>query len=151
MEDGSTRIIRPSLKTGPFRGRRKAAYGWLAEQMGLPIEKTHIGMFDVPQCQEVIKIIEKEISKMLNFDKKDAHVYPFDESPGAGIIMDVDLEQLIRESERLRVCKAIFNSSSIENWHLRDALEAVLAEPSVAPASNDVPEPCIPAQEADHA
>ena len=63
---------------------------------------------------------------MLNFDKKDAHVYPFDESPGAGIIMDVDLEQLIRESERLRVCKAIFNSSSIENWHLRDALEAVL-------------------------
>ena len=74
---------------------------------------------------------------MLNFDKKDAHVYPFDESP--------------RESERLRVCKAIFNSSSIENWHLRDALEAVLAEPSVAPASNDVPEPCIPAQEANHA
>ena len=95
--------------------------------------------------------MKKEISKKLNFDKKDAHVYPFDESPGAGIIMDVDLEQLIRESERLRVCKAIFNSSSIENWHLRDALEAVLAEPSVAPASNDVPEPCIPAQEADHA
>ena len=74
-----------------------------------------------------------------------------DKPLGAGIIMDVDLEQLIRESERLRVCKAIFNSSSIENWHLRDALEAVLAEPSVAPASNDVPEPCIPAQEADHA
>ena len=88
---------------------------------------------------------------MLNFDKKDAHVYPFDESPGAGIIMDVDLEQLIRESERLRVCEALFQSS-IEKWHLRDALlEAVLAEPSVAPASNDVPEPCIPAQEADHA
>ena len=36
----------PLWKTGPFRGRRKAAYGWLAEQMGLPIEKTHIGMFD---------------------------------------------------------------------------------------------------------
>ena len=32
---------------------------------------------------------------MLNFNKKDAHVYPFDESPGAGIIMDVDLEQMI--------------------------------------------------------
>ena len=31
----------PLWKTGPFRGRRKAAYGWLAEQMGLPIEKTH--------------------------------------------------------------------------------------------------------------
>lgn len=141
----------PLWKTGPFRGRRKAAYGWLAEQMGLPIEKTHIGMFDIPQCQEVIKIIEKGDFKMLNFNKKDAHVYPFDESPGAGIIMDVDLEQMIRESERLRVCKAIFNSSSIENWHLRDALEAVLAEPSVAPVSNDVPGSCIPAQEVDHA
>ena len=33
---------------------------------------------------------------MLNFDKKDAHVYPFDESPGAGIIMDVDLEHCPR-------------------------------------------------------
>lgn len=35
----------PLWKTGPFRGRRKAAYGWLAGQMGLPVEKTHIGMF----------------------------------------------------------------------------------------------------------
>ena len=49
---------------------------------------------------------------MLNFDKKDAHVYPFDESPGAGIIMDVDLEQLIRESERLHVCRLRFSGSS---------------------------------------
>lgn len=49
---------------------------------------------------------------MLNFNKKDAHVYPFDESPGAGIIMDVDLEQMIRESERLRVCEAILHSKT---------------------------------------
>lgn len=88
---------------------------------------------------------------MLNCNKKDAHAYPVDDSLGAGIIMDVDLEQLIRESERLRVCKAIFNSFSIENWHLRDALEAVLAEPSAAPASNDVPGPYIPTREVDHA
>lgn len=58
------------------------------------------------------RLLKKEISKMLNFDKKDAHVYPFDESPGAGIIMDVDLEQLIRESERLRVCEAILHSKT---------------------------------------
>lgn len=64
---------------------------------------------------------------MLNFNKKDAHVYPFDESPGAGIIMDVDLEQLIRESERLRVCKAILNSTSVERWHVLDALMAILS------------------------
>lgn len=39
--------------------RRNAAYAWLAEQMGLPVEKTHIGMFDVAQCQRVIEIINK--------------------------------------------------------------------------------------------
>ena len=83
---------------------------------------------------------------MLNFDKKDAHVYPFDESPGAGIIMDIDLEQLIRESERLRVCKAILHSKN-----QRDALEAVLAEPNASPAGEDIPDPRVPPEEADHA
>lgn len=83
---------------------------------------------------------------MLNFDKKDAHVYPFDESPGAGIIMDVDLEQLIRESERLRVCKAILHSKN-----QRDALEAVLTEPNASPAGEDIPDPRVPPEEADHA
>lgn len=85
---------------------------------------------------------------MLNFDKKDAHVYPFDESPGAGIIMDVDLEQLIRESERLRVCRAILNSTSID---VLDALEAVLTEPNASPAGEDIPDPHVPPEEADHA
>lgn len=85
---------------------------------------------------------------MLNFDKKDAHVYPFDESPGAGIIMDVDLEQLIRESERLRVCRAILNSTSID---VLDALEAVLTEPNASPTGEDIPDPRVPPEEADHA
>ena len=83
---------------------------------------------------------------MLNFDKKDAHVYPFDESPGAGIIMDIDLEQLIREPERLHICKAILHSKS-----QRDALEAVLAEPNASPAGEDIPDPRVPPEEADHA
>ena len=48
----------PLWKYGPFRGRRNAAYAWLAEQMGLPKEQTHIGMFDVAQCQQVIQICE---------------------------------------------------------------------------------------------
>lgn len=85
---------------------------------------------------------------MLNFDKKDTHVYPFDESPGAGIIMDVDLEQLIRESERLRVCRAILNSTSID---VLDALEAVLTEPNASPVGEDIPDPRVPPEEADHA
>ena len=86
---------------------------------------------------------------MLNCNKKDAHAYPVDDSIGAGIIMDVDLEQLIRESERLRVCEAIFQSS-IENWHLRDALEAILSAPR-DPAAQGVDEPAPPMQEVDHA
>lgn len=86
---------------------------------------------------------------MLNCNKKDAHAYPVDDSLGAGIIMDVDLEQLIRESERLRVCEAIFQSS-IENWHLRDALEAILGAPR-DPAAQGVDEPAPPMQEVDHA
>lgn len=86
---------------------------------------------------------------MLNCNKKDAHAYPVDDSLGAGIIMDVDLEQLIRESERLRVCEAIFQSS-IENWHLRDALEAILGAPRDTAAQGE-DEPALPTQEADHA
>ena len=46
----------PLWKNGPFQGKRKAAYQWLSEQIGLPIEKTHIGMFDVSMCQKVINL-----------------------------------------------------------------------------------------------
>lgn len=49
----------PLWKRGPFRGRRRAAYAWLAEKMALPVEKTHIGMFDERQCQQVIEIIRQ--------------------------------------------------------------------------------------------
>lgn len=33
---------------------RKGAYAWLAEQMNLPVKRTHIGWFDEAQCQRVI-------------------------------------------------------------------------------------------------
>lgn len=35
---------------------RMAGYKWLSEQMGLTVDKTHIGMFDIDQCKQVIKI-----------------------------------------------------------------------------------------------
>lgn len=38
---------------------RRAAYAWLAEEMGLPPEKTHIGMFDVEQCKQCIEICKR--------------------------------------------------------------------------------------------
>lgn len=50
-------VFDPLWRCGPFRGRRNAAYAWLAQQMGLPVEKTHIGMFDVAQCKEAINIV----------------------------------------------------------------------------------------------
>jgi len=38
---------------------RRAAYEWLAEAMGLPVEQTHIGMMDISQCKEVIRICKE--------------------------------------------------------------------------------------------
>lgn len=50
------------FKTGPFYHRRKAAYMWLSEQMGLPVKETHIGMFDEKQCMQVIEICKKGLT-----------------------------------------------------------------------------------------
>ena len=46
---------------GPFK-KRNAAYRWLSEQMELPIEQTHIGMFTVEQCKAALEIINKGVS-----------------------------------------------------------------------------------------
>lgn len=46
----------PLWQRGPFQHRRQAAYHWLAQQMGLPVEQTHIGMFDIDHCKTVISI-----------------------------------------------------------------------------------------------
>lgn len=39
---------------------RTAAYRWLAKQMGLPEGKTHIGGFEMDQCQRVIDLCRQE-------------------------------------------------------------------------------------------
>lgn len=36
---------------------RRKAYEWLAEKMNLPVKKTHIGYFQVIQCQEVVRLV----------------------------------------------------------------------------------------------
>lgn len=53
-------VFDPLWRQGRFRGQRKAAYEWLAEQMGLPVEQTHIGMFDIAQCKQAIKIVQEK-------------------------------------------------------------------------------------------
>jgi len=53
----------PLWKYGRFKGDRDAAYRWLSQQMGVPYKNTHIGMFDVAQCQKAIQIInERKVS-----------------------------------------------------------------------------------------
>lgn len=42
---------------------RRAGYKWLSEQMGIPVEKTHIGMMSLEECQRVIEICNNLTSK----------------------------------------------------------------------------------------
>lgn len=35
---------------------RRLAYKWLSEQLGIPANETHIGMFDVDQCKRVVEL-----------------------------------------------------------------------------------------------
>ena len=50
----------PLWQFGRLKGRRGDAYKWLAEKMKLHISETHIGLFDVAQCQQVVSIMENE-------------------------------------------------------------------------------------------
>lgn len=38
---------------------RHKAYQWLSEQLKFPVEETHIGMFDVDQCKQVVEICKR--------------------------------------------------------------------------------------------
>jgi hypothetical protein len=42
---------------------RNAGYRWLAEQMGMPREICHIGMFDVDECKRVVEISRPHLVK----------------------------------------------------------------------------------------
>ncbi len=46
------------------QNRRANAYKWLAAQMGLPQDRTHIGMFNVEQCKEVVRLCEELRAKL---------------------------------------------------------------------------------------
>jgi hypothetical protein len=35
---------------------RRAAYSWLAKELGIPAKDTHIGMFDVETCRRVVEV-----------------------------------------------------------------------------------------------
>ena len=53
------------LADASLRKWKKAAHAafdplWLAQQLGLPVSETHIGMFDVEECISTILICSKE-------------------------------------------------------------------------------------------
>ena len=74
---------------------------------------------------------------MPNFNKDDVRCHPIEDSVGAGIIMDVDLEQLIRESERLRICEQL--QDILTGYTLSDALMAILSTTYVSAAESPHP------------
>ena len=37
---------------------RSQAYGWLAQKMGLPRTKTHMGLFGLEQCKQVMELVQ---------------------------------------------------------------------------------------------
>ena len=47
-------VFDPLWKSGKMS--RSQAYKWLAQELGLPAKQTHIAMFDVDICQQVVKI-----------------------------------------------------------------------------------------------
>ncbi len=47
------KMKRDGCRKGEARG---AGYRWLAGQLGLPAERTHIGMFDVETCRRVVEV-----------------------------------------------------------------------------------------------
>lgn len=66
------------------------------------------------------------------------------------IVLDVDLEVLIRESERLRICEALFRSCAGKSWELYDMLAPIIGVPRVLTVPDAPDAPDTP-PEADHA
>ena len=40
---------------------RHQAYKWLSDQLGIPPEYTHIGMFKKETCQKVVKLCKEQL------------------------------------------------------------------------------------------
>ena len=52
----------PLWQSGVFPSRQ-AAYKWLSKAMELPLSRTHVAMFDIPQCQRAITLIDVFVNR----------------------------------------------------------------------------------------
>lgn len=48
----------------PGISNRNKAYRWLSEQLGIPVETCHIGMFDVGDCKRVVNLCKPIIENL---------------------------------------------------------------------------------------
>ncbi len=48
--------------------KRKEAYSWLSECLGIPVEYTHIGMFSVNTCKETVRFAKQFLNDNRRLD-----------------------------------------------------------------------------------
>lgn len=63
LKNKGHRTFDPLWKNKTFFKSQTEAYQWLSQQMGLPRELTHFGMFSVEQCEEAIYLCEELVKK----------------------------------------------------------------------------------------
>lgn len=97
-------VFDPLWQRGRFRGHRNAAYGWLAQKMGLPVEQTHIGMFDVAQCRKASISSRTKREEEAHMDEKRSPEELLAQlclEPGFVLVPQDRFEELVRaEAER---------------------------------------------------
>lgn len=63
-------LWRKAMKQGRTKGEaRTSAYDWLSKELGTPREFTHIGMFDVTLCNEVVRVCEPYCLEKIYYDR----------------------------------------------------------------------------------
>lgn len=55
----------PLWTAGAKKGKRSAAYAWLADALGIDGKECHIGMFDVADCRRVVAACTKLYEEQL--------------------------------------------------------------------------------------
>ena len=59
----------PLWQSGVFSSHQ-AAYKWLSKAMRLPLERTHVAMFNIRQCQRAIALVEVFVRSRRNVKTK---------------------------------------------------------------------------------
>ena len=119
-------VFDPLWKYGRFRGHRNAAYAWLAQKMGLPVEKTHIGMFDVGSAARPSKSLRKKRKETVMEDTKKTPaelVADLMLDPGFVLVPQDRYEELIRAETERDVLEATIKGEN--SYNVERVLDAI--------------------------